>query len=114
MDDFAHMRKIFTRLQILQNIGDFNYLLKKQYFSTSGEKKRRFEQQLVLLRQKKVTWLENSTGHGNIHEVALFEYIGSCFCEFKENKTTTSHSNNCRRTSYNFNGPKFIKRNRSP
>ena len=113
MDHIAHLRKIFTCLQILQNIGDFKYLLKKQnqYFR---REKRRFEQQLVLLRQKKVTWLENSTGHGNIHQVALFEYIGSCFCEFKENKTTPSHSNNCRRTSYNCRGPKFIKRNRSP
>ena len=45
MDNIAHMRKIFTRLQILQNIGDFNYLLKKQ--------NQRFEQQMVLLRDKR-------------------------------------------------------------
>ena len=52
MDHIAHMRKIFTRLQILQNIGDFNYLLKKQnqYFR---REKRRFEQQLVLLSDKR-------------------------------------------------------------
>ena len=65
------------------------WICAQETISTSGEKNVESNSDSIFIvnwyysnkRKRQFTWLENSPGHDNIHQVALLEYIGSCFCE---------------------------------